>query len=159
HFLYVARSGRIGHSSAYVGSLDGRSTHLFPTTSHVAYAPPGYLLYVQEGALLARPFDARTLAVGAETTTIVNRFGGDAGGMNGHFDVSANGVVAFFRNRTADKAVLRWFDRAGQPLAALTELGQYMNFRVAPNDDRVAVDLESERLGGRDVWVLNPNGA
>jgi Tol biopolymer transport system component len=159
HFLYVARSGRSEESGAYVGSLDGTSVRLFDTTSHVTYAPPGYLLYARDGALVARTFDARTFAVGAETLTVLNRVGANAGGMNGHYDVSPSGVLAYFRNSTAAKAVLRWFDRSGQPREALTEPAAYSTFRLAPDDTRVAVDVESERVVGRDVWILNAAGS
>lgn len=156
HFLYVARSGRSDQSGAYVGSLDGTSVRLFATTSHVYYAPPGYVLYAKDGALVARTFDARTFAVGSETFTVASHVGADAGGMNGHFDVSPGGVLAYFRNSTAANAVLHWFDRSGRPLEALNEPAGYSTFRIAPDDLRVAVDLTSERVVGRDVWVLNP---
>jgi serine/threonine protein kinase/Tol biopolymer transport system component len=159
HFLYVARSGRTGQSSAYLGSLDGKAVWLFPTTSHVEYAPPGYLVYAKDGVLVARTFDVRSFAIGQETLTIASPVGANAGGMNGHFDVSPAGVLAFYKHSTSDRALLRWVDRSGQSLAAVTEPAGYSNFRIAPDNVHVAVDLESDRAVGRDVWVLNPAGA
>ena len=64
HFLYVARSGRPQQSGAYVGSLDSKPIRLFSTTSFVRYAPPGYLLSVRDGALVAQPFNPATFAIG-----------------------------------------------------------------------------------------------
>ena len=159
HFLYVARSGRSNQSGAYVGSLDGTSTRLFATTSYVYYAAPGYLLYAKDGALVARAFDPRTLAVASTEATVVDQVGANAGAMSGHFDVSDNGVLAYFRHSTVVKTVLRWFDRSGRALEALNEPAAYSNFRVAPDDRRVVVDLASDRVVGRDVWVLNPGAA
>ena len=100
HFLYVARSGRPQQSGAYVGSLDGKPIRLFSTTSFVRYAPPGYLLSVRDGALVAQPFNPATFAIGTEATTIVRQIRAQ-GALNGRFDVSPNGLLAFFAQRTA----------------------------------------------------------
>ena len=117
------------------------------------------LLGRKDGALVARTFDSSTFAVGSDTFTVVNRIGANAGGMNGHYDVADSGVLAYFRNGTEPKAVLRWFDRSGRPLEALNEPTGYYTFRIAPDDVHVAVDLSSDHVVGRDVWVLNPGGA
>lgn len=159
HFLYVARSGRSQQSGAYVGSLDAKPIRLMSIASHVEYAPPGYLLYAQDGALVARTFDLQTFSVGAEPFIVANAIGANAGGMRGLFDVSGNGVLAHFKRSIVTNAVLRWFDRAGHPLDAITELAQYSTFRIAPDGVHVAVDLATENVVGRDVWVLNPGGA
>ena len=132
HFLYVARSGRPQQSGAYVGSLDGKPIRLFSTTSFVRYAPPGYLLSVRDGALVAQPFNPATFAIGAEATTIVRQIRAQ-GSLNGRFDVSPNGLLAFFAQRTAPSELLRWFDRAGNSLGDLTETACYYNFRIAPD--------------------------
>jgi Tol biopolymer transport system component len=125
----------------------------------VYYAPPGYLLYAKDGALVARTFDARTLAAGSAAATVVEQVGANAGAMSGQFDVSDNGVLAYFRHSTVVKTVLRWFDRSGRALETLNAPEAYSNFRVAPDDRRVVVDLASDRVVGRDVWVLNPGAA
>src|SRR5438067_3853413 len=111
HFLYAARSGRPDKSGVYVGSLDGTRVRLFSTTSFVRYVDPGYLLYVREGALVARSFASRTLTVGAETTTLVDRVVVQGASMNGGFDVSSQGVLAFFQRQILPDQLLRWFDR------------------------------------------------
>jgi len=159
HFLYVARSGRSQQSGAYVGSLDAKPIRLIATTSHVEYAPPGYLLYAEDGALVARTFDVRTFSVGAEPVIVANAIGANAGGMNGNFNVSGNGVLAYFKSGIVTNAVLRWFDRAGRPLDAITEPAQYTVFRIAPDGVHVVVGLSTENVVGRDGWVLNPGGA
>jgi Tol biopolymer transport system component len=158
HFLYVARSGRPQQSGAYVGSLDGKPTRLFSTTSFVKYAPPGYLLSVRDDALVAQAFNPATLAVGTEATTIVKQIGAQ-GALNGRFDVSQSGLLAFFAQRTASYQILRWFDRAGNSLGDLTETAVYTNFRIAPDGRRVVVDRGGDdSTGGRSVWVYEANG-
>ena len=158
HFLYVARSGRPQKSGAYVGSLDGKTTRLFSTTSFIKYAPPGYLLFVHEGVLVALPFDPARLAVGTEATTIVQHIATE-GGLNGRFDVSQNGLLAFFGQPSAPSQFLRWFDRAGNGLGDLTEPATYYNFRIAPDGRRVAVDRsDDDPTGGRSVWTYEGAG-
>ena len=160
HFLYVARSGRALKSGAYIGSIDGgKPVRLFATTSHVEYAPPGYLVSVKDGELVARTFDASTLTAGAETFSIVSHIEASAGSMNGQFALSDNGVLTYLRRSTVLKAILRWYDRSGRPLEAIGGPEAYSAFRLAPDGQRVAVDLASERLVVRDVWVINPGGA
>ena len=159
HFLYVARSGRPQQSGAYVGSLDSKPIRLFSTTSFVRYAPPGYLLSVRDGALVAQPFNPITFAIGTEATTIVRQIKAQ-GALNGRFDVSPNGLLAYFAQRTAPSQLLRWFDRAGNSLGDLTETAYYNNFRIAPDGLRVVVDRRSDddATGGRSVWIYETDG-
>ena len=159
HFLYVARSGRPQQSGAYVGSLDGKPIRLFSTTSFVRYAPPGYLLSVRDGALVAQPFNPATFAIGTEVTTIVRQIRAQ-GALNGRFDVSPNGLLAFFAQRTAPSVLLRWFDRAGNSLGDLTETASYDNFRIAPDGQRVVLDRSGDDnvTGGRRVWIYEADG-
>ncbi len=66
HFLYLvasfgshAQQEKIG---VYVASLDSKEeTLLVRTSSSVAYAAPGYLLFFRERNLLAQPFDQKSL--------------------------------------------------------------------------------------------------
>jgi Tol biopolymer transport system component len=158
HFLYVARSGRSGQSGAYVGSLDGKPpTRLFSTTSFVRYTAPGYLLSVREGALVAHSFNPATLVVGPEVTTIV-RHVGTQGALNGRFDVSQTGLLAFFARSSLSDQLLRWFDRKGNALGDLTEAGRYAYFRIGLDGQRVVVDRGEDPTGGRSVWVYDTGG-
>jgi Tol biopolymer transport system component len=158
HFLYVARSGRSGQSGAYVGSLDGKPpTRLFSTTSFVRYAAPGHLLSVREGALVSQSFNPVTLAVGSEATTIVQHVTA-IGPLNGRFDVSQTGLLAFFARSSVPDQLLRWFDRAGNALGDLTETGSYAYFRIGSDGGRVVVDRGQDPTGGRSVWVYDTDG-
>ena len=59
HFLYLARGRAASREWVFVGSLDGSEVQqLVSVDSPAVYAPPGYLLYVREGTLMAQPFDA-----------------------------------------------------------------------------------------------------
>ena len=59
HFLYLARGPQQARNAVFVGSLDGSEVQqLVSADSPAVYAPPGYLLYVREGTLMAQLFDA-----------------------------------------------------------------------------------------------------
>src|SRR5207253_1609186 len=63
HFLYIAWSNAKPENCAiWVGSLDSTSrTRLMTTQSNAVYAPPGYLIFMRQGTLTARPFNADSL--------------------------------------------------------------------------------------------------
>jgi eukaryotic-like serine/threonine-protein kinase len=157
HFLYVARSGRTGRSAAYVGSIDGaKPTRLFPVSSHVEYASPGYLVYVQDEQLVARAFDQARMTADSEVTTVLSRFGGADGGMRGHFTLSDNGVLAYLTQPAVASARFRWVDRTGRGDDASFPVGDYGTFRLAPNGRQIVVDNRTAHTIARDVWVLDP---
>ncbi|HSS45480.1 MAG TPA: protein kinase, partial [Thermoanaerobaculia bacterium] len=63
HFLYFAMGAFYGPKAVsngiYVGSLDSQERRLLlRADSNVAYAPPGYLLFLRERTLMAQPFNA-----------------------------------------------------------------------------------------------------
>ena len=58
HFLYLVINERRDQSGIYLGTLDSAETvRLLDTEFRAGFAPPGYLLFVREGTLLAQPFD------------------------------------------------------------------------------------------------------
>ena len=85
------------------GPLDGglpRNTRgegkklLTAAESGALYAPPGYLLFVREGALTAQAFDARSLQLTGEPIPVaerVGRMGGAGPTRYGPFSASSNG--------------------------------------------------------------------
>ena len=58
------------------------------------FAPPGSLLWVEEGVLVAQPFDPVIAVVSGEPIPVVQDVGLDEGVYRGMFAVSATGVLA-----------------------------------------------------------------
>ncbi len=155
HFVYVARSGRPQESAAYVGSLDGTATRLFPTSTEVTYAAPGYLVYGRDNLLVARRFNAATLELGSDVQPIAPYRAGQTTGMDGNFAVAA-GVLAYLKEPTLTATELWWLDRSGHPVEQLATAvpGVVGNFRIAPDGMKVAADFANTTSTGRSVWVL-----
>lgn len=115
------------------------------------YLSSGHLLYAVHGALLAAPFDAAARRLtGPATQVVANIF--DAGTITGavHFDVSANGSLAFVpRIGTALRLV--WVDRRGNEEPIPGELRPFRHPHVSPDGTRIVVEVEEP--SNTDVWV------
>ena len=64
HFLYSAGS------KVMVGSLDSQEPTEIPVTGPAVYAPPGWLLYVRGGVIVAHAFDAGSLQLSGDPVPI-----------------------------------------------------------------------------------------
>ena len=152
HFFYTAliTNGAI----VMLGSLDADATRLvLKVNSRVLYTPPGYLLYVREGALLAHPFDAKTLSLTGEPTPIVehiknfNPTGGAA------FSVSENGVLAYQSGTVVSR--LNLFNRDGKEIGSVGEASDFYAPRFSPDGQKVAVTITDPRTGTNDIWIYD----
>jgi len=154
-FVFVARSGRPDRSSAYVGFLDGRPpVRLMGTSARVRYSRSGHLLYVQDGALLARAFDSSTLKFSGSPETMADGMGSQGSGLRARFSVSDAGVLVH-QKMDEPRFALRWYDRTGRGLGVLGIADTYNNFRISPDGTRVVVDVNDNPRGGRSVWIVD----
>jgi hypothetical protein len=172
HFVYQRFSTAAEKTGIYLGSLDGKpelqgSKRLMATDSGAAYAPSsdpalGYLLFVREGSLMAKAFDARRLELAGEAVPIAKGVT-DIG--QPLFSVSKTGVLAY-RTGVVSSALppnqLTWFDRAGKILGTLGEPGQYNTVALSPDGTRVAFSRNDPqaagggfgaRRGNTDIWL------
>src|SRR5262245_37680127 len=76
-FLYYARSWQKGNTGIYVGSLDEEwePKQLLSGNTNGIYAPPGYLLFVREGTLMAQAFDADQLRLTGHAFRVAENVG------------------------------------------------------------------------------------
>ncbi len=150
HFIYVSTiPGRLN-----VGSLrNGPSRELmtFPVRiSSVAYVP-GYILFVQDSTLFARPFDEERLEFSGEPVGVVHGIP-VIGFGRAPFSVSAAGVLAYWPYAVGTPSVLRWFDRYGRASAAVDTPAQYIGFAISPDGSQLALS-RTGKDGGADVWL------
>ena len=152
HFLYCAANKKRDAYKINVAALDsGEVTTLLQANSRVAYAPPGYLLYVRDATLLAQAFDLKTLRLSGEPIPVAEGLSyfnptGDA-----DFSVSENGVLAFKAGAIISRLI--WFDRKGAEHGFVGEAGRYGRLRLSPDGQRVAVDLIEPHTGTSDIWI------
>jgi len=154
HFLFLAFGPRAPKGGMLeVGTLGSREAKVLEEVeSRVEYAPPGYLVYVSDGTLVARPFDAAALKFTGEPLPVAEHAVVDAS-ANADFSVSAAGVLALLPNASAAKSQLVWLDRAGHELGQAAPPDAYRDIALSPDDSRVAYGLYDPHQGTEDIWV------
>jgi dipeptidyl aminopeptidase/acylaminoacyl peptidase len=146
HFLFTARSDLPENTAIYVGSLDdpGSPRRLLSAQSAAVFVPPGFVLFIRAGTLLAQPFDVRSLALTGDAAAIA--------GNVAAFAASADGTV--LTHIPVGLTHLAWFDRAGREREAIPARGRFSQVRLSPDESRAAVVMSDPANGGRDVWVV-----
>ncbi|HYM05476.1 MAG TPA: protein kinase [Terriglobales bacterium] len=153
HFLYLSQSADARESGSFLGSLDSSQTQLVVRgASNVSYAPPGYLIYSNQGTLLAQKFEAKSLRVTGDPFPIAQQVGTFAPFIPGaEFSVSANGILAY-RIGSSGKVQLAWYDRDGRRLGSIGEPGFYPQIALSPDEKRLAVQrIEASESS---LWIL-----
>ena len=157
-FLYLTVAGPLATQTVVLGSLDGDAPKRLTTAeTAAAYADPGYLLFVQEGTLLARPVDLSRGTVG-EPISVADPAGSDSAVRRGAFSVSTTGVLAY-RSRSAARRQLVWLDRKGLQVGTVGGPDDAVptNPTLAPNGRRIA--LSRTVRGNSDIWIVENDRA
>jgi eukaryotic-like serine/threonine-protein kinase len=149
HFLYLAL-GKPEVSGVYVGSLDSmESKRIVSSDAQAIYAPPGYLLFLRQGTLLAQPFDVKRLQLTGEPRPLAEHV---ATTFTGLMVVSAaNGTVAY-RTSAGDDARLTWMDRAGKEVGTFGPVGPWGPVDLSPDETRVVT--QKPEGGNMDLWMI-----
>jgi Tol biopolymer transport system component len=152
HFLYLERSGDT--RTLCVGSLDGRTTKcLFPAEVRASFAEPGYILFVEQGALLARRFDTARLELGADAEELAPSVATSTA-LDASFAASSSGTLAYAARASA-KSQPAWFDRSGRMLANVGVPADYLAVRLSPDGKTVAVARSGVNEDAPDIWLLD----
>jgi serine/threonine protein kinase len=149
-FHVRAKNGR----SILLGSLDSSETTVVMADAPYAgvYAS-GYLLTVRDGTLLAYPFDGRSPITG-DGIPIASNVGGSTS-LRASFSASPAGVLAF-AGPLLTPSRLEWFDRKGTSLGIATNaVADYVNFRLSPDDRRIAVTQVDQKQNTTDIWIVD----
>ena len=120
HFLYTAWSQKPENRAIYVGSLDSKArTRLMTAEGKAVYSPPGFLLFLRERTLMARPFDADRLVFTGDAVPLAEDVGYNPGFGQSAFYASAQGTLIYYRSRAGAalpgvSQLLFWMDRTGK---------------------------------------------
>ena len=161
-FLYLA-GGHAGagdteewRGSVQVALLDSKENRVVGRLeSRFEYVPPGYLLYVRDGALFAQSFDEGNAKLRGEPRLLVPNVHYFYGPRHAAFSASRTGVLAY--QTAARPSRLVWLDRGGKETGQLGEPAVVKGgLRISPDGARVAVDIENPTTGTSDIWVFEP---
>lgn len=154
HFIFLGDAATTEDHHIRIGSLDSQDSQiLFGGISRIVYAPPGYLLYANQGALVAQPFDTATLKITGEPVTIVEHVADVGGNHEFDFSVSEDGVLAYQTGNPNSQ--LTWFDRQGKKLNTVGEPANYGSLVLSPQEQQVAVPLLDSDGRIADIWILD----
>jgi serine/threonine-protein kinase len=122
-----------------------------------AYVPTGHIAFTRRGALLAVPFDVRSLKMSGGPISLVesiasaNIFPGVSPTGVAHFDVSAQGTLAYMPDTAVvEQRGLFWVDRAGREEQLPLPPRAYQYPRISPDGTRLALDI---RDLDTDIWI------
>lgn len=159
HFVFLC-----GHQSKpdikgrglCIASLDsGKARTLLnlQSGSRAEYAPPGYLLYTRNGALVAHPFDTDELKLHGEPVMLAERI--ESYGPMGldSFSVSESGVLVY-GTEDSNLSRLEWRDRSGRTVKQVGPISAYLDLSLSPDDKRLAVVLVDPQNNRGGVWFI-----
>jgi eukaryotic-like serine/threonine-protein kinase len=156
HFLCFARSDITSQSGVFVGSFDDSPLKLlFHSDTNAVWAPPGYLLFVQQGILMAQKFDVKTLSLSGRPIPIAPHAEINPIIYRAIVTASNNGLLIYGTGAEASGSIeLRWMDRAGKVLAIVGDPAEYTDPHLSADGQKLAVSIDSGE-GGNNLWVLD----
>ena len=153
HFLFIAQSNQTEFSEVRWGTVGStKSVTVMKGESRVEFAPPGYLLFEREGALMAQAFDPGSGKLSGEPHTLVDRIGVNRGNGMPYFSTSQNGVLAYSQAGGTQRRLV-WMDRAGKTLDEVAPPSSYANHALSPDGRLLAVEMNDASGQSSDLWV------
>jgi serine/threonine protein kinase/Tol biopolymer transport system component len=157
HFLFHRKGG------IWAGSLDSLELKQIGDVRGVGvYAPPGWLIFIQNATLVAQPFDAGKLTLSGEPLPILT--GAKINGNSRRFSVSDNGVLVW-QGLWQREYQLVWYDRSGKQTGAIDtpmEVSVGQSPMLSPDGKRVAVrrakassEADANPGAASNLWIID----
>jgi len=152
-FLYWARAPRTGSTGIYVASLDSPPGRLVMKGPAMGEYAAGHLLTVQDGMLVAYPFDETSVQIMGPPIRIAERI--PTGNPPGYAPFSMSADVLAFSSPLPRSRQLVWFDRSGRR-TEIGEPGDYSTPTLSPDGKKLAVAIRGESSNAEtDLWLYD----
>lgn len=153
-YLLFVQSTDPERGGIYLASLSSpQRTRLVSSTHSGQYAPPGRLLYVLGGTLLAVQLDVTARRVIGEPV-FVTKDVGTSSNFYSAVSASATGILAH-AGRAVIPEELAWLDRSGRRVGTAATNDRFVDFRLSPDARQVAVSTVKGSADKTDISVLN----
>ncbi|MFI5165498.1 MAG: protein kinase [Thermoanaerobaculales bacterium] len=159
HFLFWAGSPESTAqktSGIYVASLEGGEQRVVvQADSDALYSLPGFLLYLRDQSLLARPFDASRLRLTGDAVPIAEEVFNPESFRLGRFTASQNGTLVYLAGQHERRQAI-WLNATGQELGAVGEPAIIAgNVRLSPNGQVLAEAVQDPQTRNVDIWLVD----
>jgi Tol biopolymer transport system component len=155
HFLYLVFGTKREEIGVFLASLEtGEMKRLVTAESNALYAPPGFLLFAREGALMAQSFDAAERQLTGEPFSLADRVRVSLL-RRASLSASENAVLVYDSSGGSQDCRLGWFNRQGKRLGVIGSTGLYQSVRLSPDEKRLAVVQLDRQTGTGDIWLLD----
>jgi dipeptidyl aminopeptidase/acylaminoacyl peptidase len=156
HVLFYTLTPGQQQGVVSVASLDGgEPTRVVGSTAAAAYAPPGYLLRVTQGVLVAQRFDAAHASLSGDPIPVAQAVVENDGTFRSAFSVSEAGLLAHRANAGGGQRQLVWLDRTGKVLGTVgpPDENAPTSFALSPDGQHVANARSVQ--GNYDIWLID----
>ena len=157
--FYNSSPAAPGASPANAGSgiyvLDiktGRQSLVVRAISQGQYAS-GYVLYLDQGNLMAQPFDPSSLSLSGSPVPVAQQVQYDGNRWIGAFSLSAAGPLVYQGGGSASSELV-WYSREGKEMGRVGSPGQYDTLSLSPDASRVATSVADAGGKQRDIWIF-----
>ena len=152
-FLYLSQRA---NSTGYIMLSEPGGRAPRPVTaaiSNVQWIEPGYLVFAQEGVLVAQRFEDASGQISGPPIPIAERVDLFLSTGRALFTASRTGTIAY--DSFANVARLEWIDRQGRELGTVAGAGNYLTVRLS-RDDRTALFQRTKASTGTwDVYTAD----
>jgi len=147
----ISSGGDSPDSIAAAGIRDGAVTRILDSSMGASYAS-GYLLFVQDGRLLAQPFDPDRLALSGQPTSLAEHVG-LVTSTKAVFSVSTTGRLAFMQDVPHPTSILTRVDPDGAKSERLGEPATMSELAISPDGSRAALVIRNPQTYSSDIWI------
>jgi Tol biopolymer transport system component/predicted Ser/Thr protein kinase len=155
HFLFWSGGGGYKFQGIRVGSLDSLESQsvLAGIFTQAIYAPPGYLLFVRDGTLMAAPFSLRGLKLTGDASPVAENISVNPGFNLGLFSTSNTGTLVYETGAIERPVNLDWIDRSGKKIGTVGGLSGWWP-TLSPDGKRIAIS-HATGAGSWDIWIYD----
>ena len=102
---------------------------------------------------MAQMFDTERLELRGQPFLVEGEIGRSSAG-SGAYSLSSAGTLAY-AGALSESGRLTWFDRVGNAFGSVGSFGDWTDFRLSPDEMRLAASLVKPKTGFPDVWLTD----
>jgi Tol biopolymer transport system component len=104
---------------------------------------------------MAQPFDPDRLTLSGDAMPVAEQVQKEVASAVGVFAASDTGVLIYQTGGEVIGSSLFWRDRTGKQTSVLGDRAGYMDLRLSPDHQKVAVSMLDPRVGPPDIWIYD----